>query len=105
MKGIQWLLQLYNMFDFTGHQSHPAHEFRPDIPSHGVGNDGDLSDREIDRISRQIGLEWERLGTFLDYETKGQINALKRIYRDQVQALEIISYLELLFHKNPKNLL
>ena len=68
-----------NIFDLTGQQNIP----RSNTQSHGGGNFGDISDREIDHIAPKIGLDWERIGTFLDYESN-QIDDLKHIYRDQV---------------------
>ena len=55
---------------------------RPQV-AEGYDPSKDLSDRDIDNIAKRLGLDWERLAIFLDYE-EGQKDNLKYIYKDQV---------------------
>ena len=55
---------------------------RPHV-AEGYDPSKDLSARDIDDIAKKLGLDWERLAIFLDYE-EGQKDNLKYIYKDQV---------------------
>ena len=68
---------------FSEPWENPDSQFQNEELGDGFENASDLSDRDIDTIARKVGLEWERMATFLDYG-EGQKGSLKTIYKDKV---------------------